>query len=82
LQPPLGYTIYYQFPQSSPETPPTTLESFVALKLHYILCLFKVFNTLSFFFAIATLILGAKVTFPNLDAIFIVEELHYVCKEL
>jgi hypothetical protein len=41
-----------------------------------------VFNTLSFFFAIATVISGAKAAFPDLDAIFIVEALHSVRKEL
>jgi hypothetical protein len=82
LQPPLGYTTYYQFPQSSPGTPPTTFESFAALELHYILRLFWVFNTLSFFFAIATVISGAKAAFPDLDAIFIAEALHSVRKEL
>jgi len=82
LQPPLGYTTYYQFPQSSPGTPPATFESFAALELHYILRLFWVFNTLSFFFAIATVISGAKAAFPDLDAIFIVEALHSVRKEL
>ncbi len=82
LQPPLGYTTYYQFPQSSPGAPPTTFESFAALELHYILRLFWVFNTLSFFFAIATVISGAKAAFPDLDAIFIVEALHSVRKEL
>ncbi len=40
------------------------------------------FNTLSFFFAIATVISGAKAAFPDLDAIFIVEALHSVRKEL
>ncbi|CAM6038727.1 unnamed protein product [Sphagnum compactum] len=82
LQPPLGYTTYYQFPQSSPGTPPATFESFAALELHYILRLFWVFNTLSFFFAIATVISGAKAAFPDLDTIFIVEALHSVRKEL
>jgi hypothetical protein len=82
LQPPLGYTTYYQFPQSSPGTPPTTFESFAALELHYMLRLFWVFNTLSFFFAIGTVISGAKAAFPDLDAIFIVEALHSVRKEL
>jgi ankyrin repeat protein len=82
LQPPLGYTTYYQFPQSSPETPPSTFESFAALEFHYILRLFWVFNTLSFFFAIATVISGAKVAFPDLDAIFIVETLHSMAKEI
>jgi len=82
LQPPLGYTTYYQFPQSSPETPPATFESFAALELHYILRLFWVFNTLSFFFAIATVISRAKAAFPDLDAIFIMEALNSVRKEL
>ncbi|CAM6038729.1 unnamed protein product [Sphagnum compactum] len=82
LQPPLGYTTYYQFPQSSPGTPPAMYESFAALELHYILRLFWVLNTLSFFFAIATVISGAKAAFPDLDAIFIVEALHSVRKEL
>ncbi len=82
LQPPLGYITYYQFPQSSPGTPPTTFESFAALELHYILRLFWVFNTLPFFFAIATVILGAKVAFPDLDVIFITEALPSVRKEL
>jgi ankyrin repeat protein len=82
LQPPLGYTTYYQFPQSSPGTQPATFESFAALELHYILRLFWVFNTLSFFFAVATVISGAKAAFPDLDAIFIMEALHSVRKEL
>jgi hypothetical protein len=82
LQPPLGYSTYYQFPKSSPGTPPATFETFAALELHYILRLFWVFNTLSFFFAIATVISGAKAAFPDLDAILIVEALHSVRKEL
>jgi len=43
LQPPLGYTTDYQFPQSSIATPPGVFESFAAVELHYSLRLFWVF---------------------------------------
>jgi ankyrin repeat protein len=82
LQPPLGYTIDYQFPQSSLATPPGVFESFAAVELHYSLRLFWVFNTLSFFFAIGTVISGAKAAFPDLDTTFIVVALRSVRKEL
>jgi len=82
LQPPLGYTTDYQFPESSLATPPGVFESFAAVELHYSLRLFWVFNTLSFFFAIATVISGAKAAFPDLDTTFIVVALHSVRKEL
>ncbi|CAK9266134.1 unnamed protein product [Sphagnum jensenii] len=75
LQPPLGYITYYQFHQSSPGTPANTFEAFAGLEMHYSLRLFWVFNTLSFFFAIATVISGAKAAFPDLDTVFIVESL-------
>jgi len=82
LQPPLGYITYYQFHQSSPGTPANTFEAFAGLEMHYSLRLFWVFNTLSFFFAIATVISGAKAAFPDLDAVFIVESLRSVRREL
>jgi ankyrin repeat protein len=40
LQPPLSFTPYYQFPQSTPATPPATYETFAAVELHYSLRLF------------------------------------------
>jgi ankyrin repeat protein len=82
LQPPLGYTTDYQFPQSSLATPPGVFESFAAVELHYSLRLFWVFNTLSFFFAIGTVISGAKAAFPDLDTVFIAAALRSVRKEL
>ncbi|CAK9258269.1 unnamed protein product [Sphagnum jensenii] len=82
LQPPLSYTTDYQFPQSSLGTPPGVFESFAAVELHYSLRLFWVFNTLSFFFAIGTVISGAKAAFPDLDTTFIVVALRSVRKEL
>ncbi|CAM6061554.1 unnamed protein product [Sphagnum tenellum] len=75
LQTPLGYITYYQFHQSSPGTPANTFEAFAGLEMHYSLRLFWVFNTLSFFFAIATVVSGAKAAFPDLDTVFIVESL-------
>ncbi len=82
LQPPLGYTTDYQFPQSSLAAPPGVFESFAAVELHYSLRLFWVFNTLSFFFAIGTVISGAKAAFPDLDTVFIAAALRSVRKEL
>jgi len=82
LQPPLGYTTDYQFPQSSLATRPGVFESFAAVELHYSLCLFWVFNTLSFFFAIGTVMSAAKAAFPDLDTTFIVVALSSVRKEL
>ncbi len=40
LQPPLSFTPYYQFPQSTPATPPDTYETFAAVELHFSLRLF------------------------------------------
>ncbi len=82
LQPPLGYTTNYQFPQSSLATPPGVFESFAAVELHYSLRLFWVFNTLSFFFAIGTVMSAAKAAFPDLDTTFIEVALRSVREEL
>ncbi|CAM6015978.1 unnamed protein product [Sphagnum balticum] len=81
LTPPLGYITYYQFPQSSPGTPANTFEAFAGLEMHYSLRIFWVFNTLSFFFAIATIISGVKTGFPDVDTVFIVESLRSVRSE-
>ncbi|CAM6058750.1 unnamed protein product [Sphagnum tenellum] len=82
LQPPLSFTPYYQFPQSTPATPPATYETFAAVELHYSLRLFWTFNNLSFFFAIATVLSGAEAAFPDLDAVFIVKAVHIVRRAL
>ncbi|CAK9276674.1 unnamed protein product [Sphagnum jensenii] len=78
LQPPLSFTPYYQFPQSTPATAPSTYESFAAVELHFRLRLFWTFNNLSFFFAIATVLSGAEAAFPDLDAVFIVKAVQIV----
>ncbi|CAM6010033.1 unnamed protein product, partial [Sphagnum balticum] len=82
LQPPLSFTPYYQFPQSTPATPPATYETFAALELHYSLRLFWTFNNLSFFFAIATVLSGADAAFPDLDAVFVVKAVQIVRRAL
>jgi hypothetical protein len=82
LQPPLSFTPYYQFPQSTPATPPATYESFAAVELHYSLRLFWTFNNLSFFFAIATVLSGAEAAFPDLDTVFIVKAVQIVRRAL
>ncbi|CAM6012345.1 unnamed protein product [Sphagnum balticum] len=59
LQPPLGYTPYYEYPESLP-APPGTYESYAAVRQHTAVQAFWFFNSLSFFFAIATVLTGAN----------------------
>jgi hypothetical protein len=70
LQPPLGYTTYYEFPEPLP-APPSTYESFAAVKQHATVQAFWFFNSLSFFFAIATVLTGANAAMPSLENAFI-----------
>ncbi|KAH9573151.1 hypothetical protein CY35_02G190300 [Sphagnum magellanicum] len=70
LQPPLGYTPYYDFSQPSP-APPGAYESYAAIKQNPKVKAFWVFNSLSFFFAIATVLAGADAAMPSLDDAFI-----------
>ncbi|KAH8960379.1 hypothetical protein BDL97_06G129000 [Sphagnum fallax] len=55
LQPPLGYIPDYEFSQPFP-APPQTPESYAAVKNHATVKAFWVFNSLSFFFAISTVL--------------------------
>ncbi len=82
LQPPLSFTPYYQFPQSTPATLPATYETFAAVELHYSLRLFWTSNNLSFFFAIATVLSGAEAAFPDLDTVFVVKAVQIVRRAL
>ncbi|CAM6032400.1 unnamed protein product [Sphagnum compactum] len=82
LQPPLSFVPYYQFPQSTPATPPETYETFAAVELHSSLRLFWTFNSLSFFFAIATVLSGAEAAFPDLDTVFVVKAVQTVRRAL
>ncbi|CAK9878935.1 unnamed protein product [Sphagnum jensenii] len=70
LQPPLGYIPDYEFSQPFP-APPQTPESYAAVKNHATVKAFWVFNSLSFFFAIATVLAGADAALPNLRDDFI-----------
>jgi len=70
LQPPLGYTPYYDFSQPFP-APPGAYESYAAIKQNPKVKAFWVFNSLSFFFAIAAVVAGADAAMPSLDDAFI-----------
>jgi ankyrin repeat protein len=81
LQPPLGYIPNYEFSQPFP-APPQTPESYAAVKNHAIVRAFWVFNSLSFFFAIATVMAGADAALPNLRDDFIRTQVKSVEKAL
>ncbi|CAK9230866.1 unnamed protein product [Sphagnum troendelagicum] len=70
LQPPLGYIPDYEFSQPFP-APPQAPESYAAVKNHTTVKAFWVFNSLSFFFAIATVLAGADAALPNFQDSFI-----------
>lgn len=63
LQPPLGYVTYYTEFFSDP-APPSTPESFAAVAQYKSVRVFWVFNSLSFFSAIATVLAGAGTVLP------------------
>ncbi|CAM6122425.1 unnamed protein product [Calypogeia fissa] len=67
LQPPLGYVNYFTdyFPYPAP---PSTPESFAAVAQHLSVSIFWVFNGLSFFSAIATVLVGAGAVLPSSDS--------------
>jgi len=86
LTPPLGYIPDYDFSQSFP-APPQTPESYAAVKNHTTLKAFWVFNSLSFFSAIATVLAGADAALPNLrddfiGDVFIARQVKSVAKAL
>ncbi len=66
LQPPLGYTTYYgtQYMEQAP-APPQTYEVYAAIQQHPALQVFWIFNSLSFFLAIATVLSGAGGVLPT-----------------
>ncbi|KAL3702472.1 hypothetical protein R1sor_020494 [Riccia sorocarpa] len=80
LQPPLGYTPYYEYSVPDP-APPDTYEVFAAVKQHMSVRAFWACNSLSFFFAIATVISGAGAVLPKFDR-FISEEVRVLRKYL
>ncbi|KAG0588423.1 hypothetical protein KC19_2G241700 [Ceratodon purpureus] len=68
LQPPLGFHPYYS-PEFLDTTAPPSVgpvyESFVAIQQYWIIHLFWVFNSLSFFFSLATVMAGADAALPQ-----------------
>jgi ankyrin repeat protein len=77
LQPPLGYIPDYNFSQPFP-APPQTPESYAAVTNHATVKAFWVFNSLSFFFAIATVLAGAGAALPNFRPEFIARQVESV----
>jgi hypothetical protein len=71
LQPPLGYSTFYgeSYTNVYP-APPTSNPSYVDLEHHKVLEVFWVFNSLAFYFSIATLLWGAQTVLP-MRSIFI-----------
>lgn len=61
LQPPLGYNSYYQFVEPVP-APPDSYESYMSIQGHRTIQVFAIFNSLSFFSAIAAVIAGLETT--------------------
>jgi ankyrin repeat protein len=70
LTPPLGYIPDYEFSQPFP-APPQTPQSYAAVKNHATVKAFWVFNSLSFFLAIATVLASAEAALPSLRHKFI-----------
>jgi ankyrin repeat protein len=81
LQPPQGYTPYYDLSQPFP-APPGAYESYAAVKQNPKVKAFWVFNSLSFFFAIATVLAGADAAMPSLDDAFIARVVESVRRSL
>jgi ankyrin repeat protein len=71
LQPPLGYSTFYgeSYTNVYP-APPTSNPSYVDMEHHKVLEVFWVFNSLAFYFSIATLLWGAQTVLP-MQSIFI-----------
>jgi hypothetical protein len=66
LQPPLGYSAFFGSASIEVGAPPPSgiYPSFVSVAGHPIMQIFWIFNSLSFFFAIATLMVGANAARP------------------
>ncbi|KAH9560922.1 hypothetical protein CY35_06G133900 [Sphagnum magellanicum] len=77
LTPPLGYIPDYEFSQPFP-APPQTPESYAAVKNHATVKAFWVFNSLSFFLAIATVLASAEAALPSLRHKFIGRQVEHV----
>ncbi|KAL2641731.1 hypothetical protein R1flu_009318 [Riccia fluitans] len=81
LQPPLGYTPFLEIPSYPPETPSPDPSTSMAVQRYRSVRAFFVFNSLSFFFAIATVVAGAGAVLPAFS-FFIKDEVDLVRKWL
>jgi hypothetical protein len=73
LQPPLGYSAFFGSASMEVPSPSGIYPSFVSVAGHPIMQIFWFFNSMSFFFAIATLMVGASAARPPKLGIFIGE---------
>jgi ankyrin repeat protein len=73
LQPPLGYSAFFGSAEVGAPSPSGIYPSFVSVAGHPIMQIFLFFNSMSFFFAIATLMVGASAAHPPKHGIFIGE---------
>jgi ankyrin repeat protein len=65
LQPPLGYTTFYEETLTNPYPgPPTSYPNYVDFEHHKALQAFWIFNSLSFFFSTSTMVMGARSVLP------------------
>jgi ankyrin repeat protein len=65
LQPPLGYSTYYEETLTNPYPgPPTSYPNYVDFEHHKALQAFWIFNSLSFFFSTSTMVMGARSVLP------------------
>ncbi|KAG6557716.1 hypothetical protein Mapa_000481 [Marchantia paleacea] len=74
LQPPLGYMEYQQYTFPDSNIP----ESFAAVQQYTSVRVFWVFNSLSFFFAVATVVCGARAVLPASSTVFIAKEVRLI----
>ncbi|BFI16990.1 hypothetical protein MPTK1_6g02170 [Marchantia polymorpha subsp. ruderalis] len=74
LQPPLGYTEYQQYTFPDSNNP----ESFAAVQQYSSVEVFWVLNSLSFFFAVATVVCGARAVLPASSTVFIAKEVRLI----
>ncbi|PTQ41193.1 hypothetical protein MARPO_0035s0005 [Marchantia polymorpha] len=74
LQPPLGYMEYQQYTFPDSNNP----ESFAAVQQYSSVRVFWVLNSLSFFFAVATVVCGARAVLPASSTVFISKEVRLI----
>jgi ankyrin repeat protein len=82
LQPPLGYSTYYEETLTNPYPgPPTSYPNYVDFEHHKALQAFWIFNSLSFFFSTSTMVMGARSVLP-MQNVFLKQAVRKICSNL